>query len=146
EFGMRHICRLTTGLAIALSTAAASASIVNYNGDFDGWKTAVAQSFTTCDFTGFPLLTIIDDEYSGLGVLFTDPGPNFVLNNPTYFPQDGWGIDSNGYVEVKFTQGLMHAIGGHVPGSPIIQLFLGDVMIAYGQPSILVGPQFMGLV
>ena len=132
------------GFGVALGAAFdARAGIVWFDDDFTGWKSAAA-SYSTCDFTGFPLFTVITNQYSGLGALFTSPGPTYIDYAPGGFAQDSWGINPQGYLEVKFLS-PMNAVGGHYPGVNRIQFFLGDVFL--GQTPYLggSGPYFGGV-
>ena len=55
--------------------------------DRDEWIAAVGQ-FTTADFTGFPHGMFVTDQYSDLGVQFTD-GNDSIFVNENAFPNDG---------------------------------------------------------
>lgn len=140
---MSRISASVLGLLLLAVEHRVDASVTSFNHDFEGWQ-EFAGPYTTCDFTGFPAFTVITDQYESLGVLFTNPTFNIVKNTPSNFPIDGWGLDANGYLELTFSQ-EMFAIGAHVPGSPKIQLFLGEVMIgqttyAFGDgPSVFAG-------
>ena len=140
----KAITSIAFGAALGM-TIDASAGIVWFENDFAGWQ-ASATNHSTCDFTGFQFLTVLTDQYSGLGVLFTSPGPTLIDYGPGPggFAQDSWGINPQGYLEVKFLS-PMNAVGGHYPGDNRIQLFLGDVFL--GQTPYLGGPgeYFLGV-
>lgn len=66
------------------------------------WEDAV-DSFTTIDFTGFPGGTFITDQYSDLGIEFTD-GNDSIFPNEGSFVNDGVGLDGNGDIAVAFDE------------------------------------------
>lgn len=100
-----------------------------YTDSFAAWQGATG-SYSTCDFVGFPVNTQITTQYSGLGAIFTPfQGPNIVGPYDDFiFPEDGYGIDGNGDVEILFDT-PMHSLAAHAPGSWRYQLFSGDTMI-----------------
>ena len=111
------------------STMPALAGVTLYTGDFGAWQNA-AGPYSTCDFVGFPVNTQITTQYSELGATFTPfQGPNIVgPYSAQVFPQDGYGIDGNGDVEILFDT-PMHSLAAHAPGSWRYQLFSGNTMI-----------------
>ena len=72
-----------------------------YTDSFAAWQGATG-SYSTCDFVGFPVNTQITTQYSELGAIFTPfQGPNIVQPYSDFiFPEDGYGIDGNGDVEI----------------------------------------------
>jgi len=68
----------------ALCTSIVLADIVEYR-DKEEWE-AAAGSWSTADFTGFPMGTPIDEQYAYLGVHFVD-GYDFVVLGSSY-PND----------------------------------------------------------
>jgi hypothetical protein len=69
--------------------AASAGDLIEFE-DKAVWEAAVGE-FTTIGFTGFPEFTIITDQYSELGILFTD-GNDSVGLGETIFPNDGAGL------------------------------------------------------
>ncbi len=135
---------ITTACAAMAVTPVALAEFVWFDKDFSGWQAASA-NYTTVDFTGFPLLTVITNQYSGSGVLFTGPQPTLIDYAPNGgFPEDDWGINPQSYLEVKFLW-PMHSVGAHVPGSPRIQLFAGDQLLYQTNYATGLGPKFTGV-
>ncbi len=106
----------------------ASGGVTLYTDNFAAWQGATG-SYSTCDFVGFPVNTQITTQYSELGAIFTPfQGPNIVQPYSDFiFPEDGYGIDGNGDVEILFDT-PMHSLAAHAPGSWRYQLFSGDTM------------------
>ncbi len=132
-----------SSLAAVLIGRPAIAGITIFQ-SFADWQAATPSGHLTCDFTGFAPNTIITEQYADLGIHFLNPF-NLVHNIPDVFPQDGWGIDPNGILEVKF-DGPMHAIAAHCPASTWkYKLYLGETLV--GQfPTQSAGPeQFLGV-
>ncbi len=129
---------------VAIAAAHPAAAGITIFQSFADWQAATPDGHSTCDFTGFAPNTIITEQYADLGIHFVNPF-NLVHNIPSLFPQDGWGIDPNGVLEVKF-DGPMHAIAAHSPSSQWkYKLYLGDALV--GQfPAQTAGPeQFLGV-
>jgi len=102
------------GLAIVLAAVCTSivvADIVEYR-DKEEWETA-AGSWSTADFTGFPMGTPIDEQYARLGVHFVD-GYDFVVLGEGFL-NDGAGLDGNEIVELAF-DAPMYSIAADFPG------------------------------
>ena len=95
--------------------------------DFAGWHNATV-SYKTCSFVEFPQNTIITNQYQNLGVQFTGPNWNLVLDSAGGFPQDGKGLNPNTYLELTFDE-PMHSIAAHGPGGWLFQLFLGETVV-----------------
>ena len=110
---------LTTCLA-SLCGSILHAGITEYE-DKDEWE-AAAGSWSTADFTGFPMGTPIDEQYAFLGVHFVD-GYDFVLCcNFETFPQDGAGLDGNELIDLVF-DAPMYSIAADFPGTLRIDLY-----------------------
>ena len=89
---------MKTLMSIALMTTImlhkdVGAQVVEYENQAE-WE-AAAGAFTTIDFTGFPNLTFITDQYMDLGLLFTDGDDTIAGFDPNTFIQDGWGVDGD---------------------------------------------------
>jgi hypothetical protein len=108
-------------LAACVSIVCASivvADIVEYR-DKGEWEVA-AGSWSTADFTGFPMGTPIDEQYARLGVHFVD-GYDFVVLGSS-FPNDGAGLDGNELVDLVF-DAPMYWIAADFPGMLTIDLY-----------------------
>jgi MYXO-CTERM domain-containing protein len=95
----------------AVCTSILLADIVEYR-DKEEWE-AAAGSWSTADFTGFPMGTPIDEQYAYLGVHFVD-GYDFVVLGTSY-PNDGAGLDGNELVDLVF-DAPMYSIAADFPG------------------------------
>jgi hypothetical protein len=132
-----HCCSLVGSLLTAASSA--SAGITNYlNGP--GWAAwqSDAAGFQTIDFTQYPQMTSITDQYTkSNGVTFSGivpPGfppevipPPFVLFSSN-FVEDGIGVAAQFGVELTFSM-PQHAIGLHLSDKASYKLFAGDVLV-----------------
>jgi hypothetical protein len=110
-----------TAILAAVCTSALPAEVVEYD-EKDQWE-AAAGSWSTADFTGFPMGTPIDEQYAYLGVHFVD-GYDFVVLDPEYttFPNDGAGLDGNELVDLVF-DAPMYWIAADFPGTLTIDLY-----------------------
>ena len=86
----------------------------------DEWAAALGNNVTTVDFVGFPGGTLITDQYSDLGVLFTD-GNDRIFFTPS-FPNDGVGLDGNGNITAAF-ETLQFGFAVDFPGTIRYSLF-----------------------
>jgi MYXO-CTERM domain-containing protein len=112
---------LAIALGICVSTICTSllrADIVEYR-DKGEWE-AAAGSWSTADFTGFPMGTPIDEQYAYLGVHFVDGYDFVVLGNG--FINDGAGLDGNELVDLVF-DAPMYWIAVDFPGTLTIDLY-----------------------
>jgi hypothetical protein len=112
---------LAIALGICVSTTCTSllrADIVEYR-DKGEWE-AAAGSWSTADFTGFPMGTPIDEQYAYLGVHFVDGYDFVVLGNG--FINDGAGLDGNELVDLVF-DAPMYWIAVDFPGTLTIDLY-----------------------
>ena len=89
-----------TALLTSLSVGSAYGGVMEFT-DKDAWIAAVG-GFTTVDFVGFPSGTFITEQYAGLGIHFTDGNDSIPPFGPISFPNDGWGLDGNGDINVSF--------------------------------------------
>jgi hypothetical protein len=108
-------CTATIVLAAILAavcTSTLDASITEYD-EKDEWEGA-AGSWSTADFTGFPMGTPMDEQYAYLGVHFVD-GYDFVVLGSS-FVNDGAGLDGNAYVDLVFDV-PMYSIAADFPGN-----------------------------
>ena len=111
---------------ICASALPAHAGVTEFT-DRAEWEGAVGQ-FSTIDFTGFPPVTIITDQYQDLGVTFTD-GNDVTFFTPS-FVNDDWGLRGNGDINLSFAtpQGW---IGVDFPGGVRVLLFSGGELIHF---------------
>ena len=97
----------------------ARADVIEFT-DKDEWIAAVG-AVTTIDFTGFPDLTVVTDQYADLGAHFTD-GDDLILSVGGFL-NDGWGLgDNNGDINVSFDAPLFY-VAVDFPGNLAIELF-----------------------
>ncbi len=115
-----------------------------YPQDFAGWQQA-AGPFTTIGFNDLPHLTVVTDQYADLGVVVTSVFPTLITYGPGGFAEDGWGLNPQGSLEFTFST-PMYAVGGHVPGAPVMQLLMGSTVVGLTPPALGSGPKFTGLV
>jgi hypothetical protein len=106
-----------TAILAAVCTSALPAEVVEYH-EKDQWE-AAAGSWSTADFTGFPMGTPIDEQYAYLGVHFVD-GYDFVVLSDGFL-NDGAGLDGNEYVDLVF-DAPMYWIAADFPGGLTIDL------------------------
>ncbi len=110
-----------------VATVPARAGIIEFSNQAE-WQNAVGR-FTTIDFTGLPQNTVITDQYSDLGVTFTD-GNDFIRLNNNIFPNDGAGLGGGFFddIEISFdTPQLWIAV--EYPGEVRFELFSGGNLI-----------------
>ena len=106
----------------AVCTSIVVADIVEYR-DKEEWE-AAAGSWSTADFTGFPMGTPIDEQYAYLGVHFVD-GYDFVLCcDCQLFPQDGAGLDGNELIDLIIDV-PMYSMAADFPGFLGFDLYFG---------------------
>jgi len=120
------IFAVSAGISCAGTTQAA----VELFTDFAEWQ-AAAGSYSTVDFTGFPMGTFITDQYSALGVAFTDGNDSIQLTPG--FTLDGAGLDGNGPTDLAFVQS-MTAFAIHFPGVAQVQLLSGGDSLYLSPP------------
>ncbi len=89
-----------TALIASLSVGSAYGGVMEFT-DKDAWIAAVGR-FTTVDFVGFLPGTFITEQYAGLGIHFTDGNDSIPPFGRFVFPNDGWGLDGNGDINVSF--------------------------------------------
>jgi hypothetical protein len=94
------------------------------------WIAAVGD-YITIDFTGFPVFTFITDQYKQLGVSFVDPANLINGPNPDSYPNDGWGLDGNSYIELSFSS-PQHWLAADFPDATLIQLYLDGEFVNAG--------------
>jgi hypothetical protein len=85
---------------VAGATARSHAGFAEFT-DQDEWFDAVGD-VTTIDFTGFPVGTLITDQYADLGVLFTG-GSETIRFNKDSFPPDQFGLQAVPLIRLEFT-------------------------------------------
>jgi hypothetical protein len=140
---MRHLS-LSMAIVTVLTLSSSARAEMSLLFDFAQWQSQ-AGSVTTIDFTGFPQFTIITNQYSDLGVIFTQ-GNDFVHNDPSQFPLDGWGLDGNNNSTIAMTFTTpQYAFATHF-GSIQYQLFSNGQLI-YQSPPMGVGVSlFAGVI
>ncbi len=97
--------------------------------DKDAWASAVGD-FTTIDFTGFPLWTVITDQYADQGVLFTD-GDDIIYIDEFLFLNDSYGLTGSiddGPIIVEFDD-PQYWVAVDYPGVIAFELFKDDVHV-----------------
>lgn len=111
----------------------ATATVVEYVNKAAWQNDAVL--FTTIRFNDFPDGTIITDQYATLGVTVTTP-TTFILNLPTAFPNDGFGLVNpiGQGIGLTFSQ-PMKALAVDYPGIMQITLYSGGNLIFAGPAS-----------
>lgn len=102
----------------------ASGSVIEYT-DWEQWQ-AAAGDYSTIDFTDQSPGTIITDQYSDLGAIFTD-GDESVFLTPT-FAQDGSGVSGSFSLSEKDQIAVLfdtprYWVGVHYPGISQIELY-----------------------
>jgi hypothetical protein len=116
----RHRANIVLAACLAaISTSIVRAEVSEYI-DKEDWE-AAAGSWSTADFTGFPMGTPIDEQYAYLGVHFVD-GYDFVVLGWETFPNDGAGLDGNELVDLVF-DAPMYSIAADFPGGLTIDLY-----------------------
>ncbi len=131
ENDMRPRTGKTIGLfATALATSAvvspAHAGVVEFTNK-DAWIAAVG-GVTTVDFVGFPPGIFITEQYAGLGIHFTDGNDSIFPFDPISLPNDGWGLDGNGDINVSFDSPQLW-IAVDYPGFMQFELFWQDQLV-----------------
>ena len=109
----RHRLVVASLLIAARASAAASAGVTQYwQAEKAAWFDAAIGS-KTVDFVGFSPGTFMTTQYLDLGIEFVPIlNPYTAEGGGTVFglyPEDGYGLDGNGDIQVKFTE-PMHAI------------------------------------
>jgi hypothetical protein len=117
-----------TAAAVAIAFAGTvNADLVEFRIKSD-WEAAVG-SFTTLDFTGFEDTEVMFDQYAHLGVTFTD-GNDQARLGPTVFPNDEWGVVSQGSSPIRFEFSTPQRwLAADYPGGLTYRLFLDDEII-----------------
>lgn len=93
--------------------------------DRASWEAAAGPS-STANFTGFADGTPITNQYSSLGMLFTQ-GNDTVLSTGA-FVVDGKGVQCNGDMEIQFAAPVS-SIGADFPGALQITLYSGASLV-----------------
>jgi hypothetical protein len=86
---------------VTIGVRAADAGMIEFE-DRSAWEAAIGD-YTTVDFTGFDAGTVITTQCSDLGITFTD-GFYLIQASGLAYPNDGWGLDGNGNVTVRFEE------------------------------------------
>ena len=134
---------LTLGGVATLVGGSAHGGVMLFD-NRDEWAAALGNPVTTVDFVGFPGGTLITDQYSELGVLFTDSNDHVFVNSS--FLNDGVGLDGNSSITVAFDT-LQFGFAADFPGINRYRLFRDGELIH--MTSALGGPGkgwFVGLI
>jgi len=123
-------------IALLIATAAQAQAEVTIHEDFSAWQ-AATPGFVTIDFTDLTQFTIITDQYSDSGVLFTDGddvvfGPDF-----TSFVVDGFGAIGQGEFNWAFAT-PQYSIATHFTGG-------GQLELLFGGAPIYTSPHYSGI-
>jgi hypothetical protein len=89
------------------------------------WESAVG-SFQTASFSGYAAGTVITNQYSPIGMAFTQ-GNDTVLYSSA-FVVDGVGVNCGGDMEITFST-PQHAIGCDFPGALKIVVYNGSTVV-----------------
>jgi hypothetical protein len=109
----------------SMHTLASHGAVVQYNNK-SAWQ-AAAGSHSTINFTGYPQATLITNQYSNLGVAFTDGIDLIHLSGS--FVNDGAGLNGAiDEIEVTFSQ-PMSSIAIEFPGFAAIHLYSNRSLI-----------------
>ena len=108
-----------------LYVQAAHCAVVEYTNK-PTWQGA-AGNYSTITFTELPVNTLITNQYSNLGVLFTD-NSDYIFQNQA-FVNDGYGLNGAlDFTTLHFTQ-PMYSIAADFPGSLDFRLYyLGNLI------------------
>ncbi len=115
-----------TALLTSLSVGPAHGAVTEFI-DKDAWIAAVG-TFMIVDFAGFPPGTFITEQYAGLGIHFTDGNDSIPPFGQFLFPNDGWGLDGNGNINVSFDSPQLW-IAVDYPGFMQFELFWQDQLV-----------------
>lgn len=130
---VRSVCSLTTArsataLVLATSVASTAIGVVVETQDREGWF-AAAGPVTTIGFTGFPPGTVITDQYTGLGVLFTDGDDWVGCCSYEVWPNDGAGLSSYGNISLVFSEPQRWIAADFLAGELAFELFFEGSII-----------------
>ncbi len=127
-------CPVVAVLTWLIASRGATAGAITFT-ERDAWFAAVG-AVTTIGFSDFPKNTFITNQYSELGVLFTD-GDDFTEgDSPTLYLVDGWGLDGFHDITLLFDS-PQRCIAVDHPGYIQIDLFNRGVLqqsIPFGGP------------
>lgn len=122
---------LTLALSATLLACAGSvqAGFTTYT-NFDAWKSATGNSYTTLDFV-FPQPVLLTTQYLNLGVSFPDQ-EEVAHTLPASYPFDGWGVKGAPFadsdIHLKFAT-PQRWIAAHYPGHVSYQLISNGTVI-----------------
>jgi len=118
---MKVICISVLAAAACMQAQAAP---IEYT-TFGSWSAAVG-AVSSITFTSLADGTIVSNQFSGMGVTFTD-GDDTVTSNGS-FVTDNKGIDSKGSTTLQFA-GNQSSIGFDFPGALHIDLYAGASLV-----------------
>lgn len=122
---MKYMTIFATIVPLMVLAPSVQASVTEYT-NAAAWQGAV-DTYTTVDFTGYPMNTLITDQYASLGVTFTD-GVDIIYPNEGLFLNDGVGINGVDSTTVVFDTDMFW-IGVDVPGALQITLFNNNQLL-----------------
>ncbi|MFO0829879.1 MAG: hypothetical protein U0572_17185 [Phycisphaerales bacterium] len=115
--------------AALLASGTAHAGFTLIKDDFNGWS-GQAGAFTTIGFNDLPNNTFVTDQYSDLGVTFTDADPDIVQSAGLFsiYAQDGCGLNGVCLIEMTF-DGPMQSVAWHFPGVLFADVYFGSTLL-----------------
>jgi len=123
---MSRLSVIVTFTTVLLFAAHAAGALQEFENKAD-WEAAVGD-FSTVDFTGYPDNTPVTDQWSHLGITFTDfnvtSGPDHIL-----YPEDGWGLQGFNDIHFEFDTPMSY-IAADFPGAIAFELYQNDQLIA----------------
>ena len=115
---------MCTPIALAMSAHCCAEFTVS-TGNGASWLQS-NPAHETIDFTEYPHNTPIREQYSNLGVHFTDTDGNWIISNaPDTYLQDGCGINGNQFLEITFDRPMV-AFATYFPGFEYFTFFSGE--------------------
>jgi hypothetical protein len=126
----------TVALAFLILTHPSFATITNYTNK-QSWQNAVQKSFVTIDFTGYPHLTPLNNQYESIGVLFTDGDDRFRQHSG--FLNDGHGMFANYWSSIIEFAEPQYAFAVEHLASTRFELFYHGASIGLSQQFIQAG-------
>jgi len=88
--------------------------------DFALFQSALGAPVTRIGFDEVPETSIVDFQYQGVGVVFTDGDDKAVAD--ANFVEDGIGLNASGRIHIAFSQPA-RAVGAFFPGAMTIEVF-----------------------
>lgn len=145
-----HTRTLTALISVAVAPVSLAGVVEFENEQRPDFFAAVGGpgNVSTVDFTGYPDLTPITDQWAHLGVHFSSSGsvvtrgPGFVI-----FPNDGWGTRGEPEINMTFDAPINWSAADFPGVNHVIELYYDDVLIYTSGEFGTGGPgQFGGLI